>query len=179
MIFNLKMISFQLFLMFDDVYHTTTSWMIIDFLITMYFCRLIISKMFHVKVSIILITLYLFINFVLIWRRWNFHLNLKFNWIFSILRLMFAFIRCFFNVILIFILYFFEVFKKRINSCFRLLNLNLCLSTHLKTLFYAFFNTSQFYFINSLYVNMLMSFTKFVTLKHNLIFSYIFNKFAL
>ena len=43
----------------------------------------------------------------------------------------------------------------------------------------CFFNMSQFRFVNSLYVNILMSFTKFVTLKRNLTFLHIFNKFAL
>ena len=173
------MISFRLFLMSDDVYHTTTSWTIIDFSMTVYFCRLIINKVFHVKFSIMLTTLCLFINFVLIWRRWNFHFSLKFNWIFNILKSVLAFIRCFFSVMLIFILYFFEVFKKWISSCFRSLNLNSCLSAHSRILFHVFFNISQFCSVNSLYVNMLMSFTKFVTLKRSLTFSHVFNKFAL
>ena len=173
------MIFFWLSLMFDDVYHTTASWTIIDFSMTMYFCRLIINEMFHVKLSIMLTMLCLFINFILIWRRWNFHFNLKFNWIFNILKSMLAFIRCFFNVMLAFILYFFEILEKWISSCFCSLNLNSCFSVHSKTLFHAFFNISQFRFVNSLYVNMLMSFTKSVTLKRNLIFSHVFNKFAL
>ena len=135
--------------------------------------------MFYVKFSIILTTLCLFINFALIWRRWNFHFNLKFNWIFSTLRSMFTFIWCFLNVILIFILYFLEIFKKWISLCFRSLNLNSCFFVYLKILFHAFFNTSQFRFVNSLYVNMLMSFTKSVTLKRNLTFLHVFNKSAL
>ena len=135
--------------------------------------------MFHVKFSIMLTILCLFINFASIWRKWNSHFNLKFNWIFNILKSMFAFIRCFFNIMLIFILYFFEVFTKWINSCFYSLNLNSCLFIHLRTLFYIFFNMSQFCFINLLYINMLMSFTKSVTLKCNLTFLYVFNKFAL
>ena len=145
----------------------------------MYFCRLIINEMFHVKFSIMLTTLCLFISLVSIWRKWNSHLNLKFNWIFNILRSAFAFIRCFFSVMSIFILYFFEILEKWISSCFRSLNLNSCFSAHLRTLFHAFFNTSQFRFVNSLYINMLMSFTKFVALKRNLTFSHVFNKFAL
>ena len=145
----------------------------------MYFCRLIINKMFYMKFSIILTTLYLFINFALIWRKWNFHFNLKFNWTFNILRSMFAFIWCFFNIMLIFILCFFEILEKWINSCFRSLNLNSCLFVYLKFLFHIFFNTSQFRFINSLYVNILMLFTKSVTLKRNLTSSHVFNKFAL
>ena len=165
--------------MSDDVYHTTISWAIIDFLMTMYFCRLIISEMLHMKFSIMLTTLCLFINFVSIWRKWNFHLNLKFNWIFNILKSMLAFIRCFLSVMLTFILYFFEVLEKWISSCFRSLNLNSCFFVYSKVLFHVFFNISQFRFVNSLYVNMLMSFTKSVTLKRNLTFSHVFSKFAL
>ena len=153
--------------------------MIINFSIMMYFCRLIINEMFHVKFSIMLTALCLFINLVSIWRKWNFHLNLKFNWIFNILRSTFAFIRCFFSVMLIFILYFFEILEKWISSCFCSLNLNSCLFVHSRTLFHVFFNISQFRFVNSLYVNILMSFTKLMTLRRNLTFSHVFNKFAL
>ena len=78
-----------------------------------------------------------------------------------------------------FMLYFFKIFVKWINSCFYSLNLKLCCFIHSTTLFYVFFKTSQFHFINLLYVKMLMSSTNSMKLKHNLTSSHASNKFAL
>ena len=111
---------------------------------TIYFCLLIINKMFQIKFLIMLITLYLFINFVFIWRIYDFHLNLKFNWIFNILRIVFALIQCFFNVILTFMLYFFKIFEKWIISCFRLWNLKSYFSVHSTILFHVFLTFRSF-----------------------------------
>ena len=177
--FNLKVILFRLFLISDGVYYTATSWINIDFSMIIYFCLLIASEVFQIKFLIILIALCLFINFTFIWRKCGFHLNLKFSWIFNTLRLIFALIRCFLNIMLTFILYLLKIFKKWINLCFHLLNLKLCLSAHSATFFYTFFNISQFCSVDLLYVNMLMSFTNSMTLKRNLIFLHDFSKFAL
>ena len=43
----------------------------------------------------------------------------------------------------------------------------------------CFFNISQFRFVNSLYINILILFTNLIILKRNLLFSYDFSKFAL
>ena len=173
------MIFFRLSLTLNDVYHTTILWVSIDFSMMIYFCLLIASEVLQIELSIMLIALCLFISFVFIWRKCDSHLNLKFNWIFNILKSILALTRCFFNVMLTFMLYFLKILEKWISSCFRLLNLKLCLSAHSATFFHVFFNISQFRFVDSLYVNMLMSFTNSVTLKRNLTFSHDFNKFAL
>ena len=177
--FNLKMIFFRLSLTSNGVYHTTISWINIDFSMIIYFCLLIASEMLQIKLSIMLTALCLFINFIFIWWRCDLHLNLKFNWIFNILKSVFALIRRFFNIMLMFMLYLLKVFEKWINSCFRSLNLKSCLFAHSATFFYIFFNISQFRFVDSLYVNMLMSFTNSMTLKRNLTFSHDFSRFAL
>ena len=178
-IFNLKMIFFRLFLTSNDIYHTMILWINIDFSIMIYFCLLIVSEMFQIEFSIMLIVLCLFISFAFIWRRYNFHLNLKFNWTFNILRSMLALIRCFFNVMLTFMLYLLKILEKWISSCFRSLNLKLCFFVHSATFFHVFFNILQFRSVDSLYVNMLMSFTNSVTLRRNLTFSHDFSRFAL
>ena len=144
-----------------------------------YFCLLIANKVFQIKFSIMLTALCLFINFAFIWRKCDSHFNLKFNWIFNILKSIFALIRCFFNVMLTFMLYLFKIFEKWINLCFCSLNLKSCFFVHSTIFFYVFFNILQFCFVDLLYVNMLMSFTNSITLKRNLTFSHDFNRFAL
>ena len=178
-IFSLKMIFFWLSLISNNVYYIAILWINIDFSITIYFCLFIANEVSQIEFSIILIILYLFINFVFIWRKCDFHFNLKFNWIFNILRSIFALIRYFFNVMLMFMLYFFKIFEKWISLCFRSLNVKSCLFVHLTTLFHVFFNISQFCFVDLLYINMLISFTNLVALKCNLTFSHDFSKSAL
>ena len=162
-----------------DVYHTTMSYIIIDFSMTMYLCRLIVNDMFYLKLLIMFVALYLLINFTSIWRKWNLYLNLKFNWIFNIFKSILTFIWCSFNVMSAFMLYFFKTFIKWINSCFRSLNLKLCCFVHSTTLFHVFFKISQLRFINLLYVKMLMSLINSVKLKCILTLSHALNKFAL
>ena len=177
--FNLKMIFFRLSLISDDVYHTAISWININFSMTIYFYLLIVSEMFQIELLIMLIALCLFINFVFIWRKCDLYFNLKFNWILNILKSVLALTQCFFNVMLTFMLYLLKVLEKWINSCFRSLNLKSCFSVHSTTFFHVFFNISQFRSVDSLYVNILMSFTNSMTLRRNLTFSYDFSKFAL
>ena len=178
-VFNLKIISFRLSLISNDVYYTAISWISIDFSMIIYFCLLIVNEMLQIKFSIMLTALCLFINFIFIWRKYDFHFNLKFSWIFNILKSVLALTRCSFNIILMFMLYFLKVLEKWISSCFRSLNLKSCLFAHSTTFFHVFSNISQFCSVDSLYVNMLMSFTNSVTLKRNLIFSHDFNRFTL
>ena len=95
------------------------------------------------------------------------------------MKFVFSLTQCSFNVILTFMLYLFKILEKWINLCFRSLNLKSCFFAHSTILSHVFFNISQFRFVDSLYVNMLTSFTNSITLKRNLIFSHNFNKFAL
>ena len=145
----------------------------------MYLCRLIINNMFHVKFSIMLAALCLFINFASIWHKWNFYFNLKFSWILNIFKLILTFIWCSFNVISALMLYFFEIFVKWINSYFRSLNLKSYCFVHSTTLFHIFFKISQFHFVNSLYVKILILLMNSMKLKRNLTLLHVLNKFAL
>ncbi len=64
-------------LIIEGVYHATTSWAIIGFLMAMYLRLLASNKVPKIELSIIEALLCLIISFVFICRKWTLHLNFE------------------------------------------------------------------------------------------------------
>ena len=144
-----------------------------------YFCQFVIKIVFYIKFTIMSPTLYLFLIFVLIWCKYNLQRNFKFRCIFNTFKFVQTFIVFPFHFKIALILYRFNILEKLIYSCFYSLNLKSCRVVHSTILCHAFVKILQLRFVNSLYVNIFISSTKLMTLKHSFTFSHMFNRFVL